>query len=109
MKQSVFTDFKKEITEVTTDTYKFLEADVSTPEKWKYFAEHKPRTAEVIKLLRRTFEWSPSHSREASVNDFFQNLSARTITLHRSPSWLAAEQRALRKIRWQSSSKSYPL
>ncbi len=39
-KQSVFTGFKNDITEVTTVIAKHLEADVSTPEKLKQFVAH---------------------------------------------------------------------
>jgi hypothetical protein len=69
------------------DIAKHLEADVSTLGEFKQFAEHKPNTAEVTKLIE-------VHSQAvakpvvqaicANVDDFLQTLNVRTNALHHS-------------------------
>ncbi len=50
-KRSVFAEFKRETVDVTTDIAKHLVTDTPTPDKSIFFAERKPKSAEVIKLI----------------------------------------------------------
>jgi hypothetical protein len=60
-----------------------------SPEKIKQFAEHKPNTAEVMKLIVAYFQAFTKAFVQticANVDDFLQNLLAHTMALHHKSS-----------------------
>jgi hypothetical protein len=98
--QTVFSDFKKDNTEVTQAIANHMKVDLSTKEKLGNFLEHTPNNAEVIAFIQAHFNTTTVPMVKnicKNIGDFFPSLSPLTTAPHHSLNWLAAEQRLHQK------------